>query len=169
MKKSAILLIFIIPALLQFCKPAATINTSAVYDEDLSIYRTDYAPPNFGKHTLETEEIEEVPYVVPTHSITSELDTVISRIIESRKNIRSVDGFSVQLYAGNSRDKANQIKVKSYTISEDLRPRVSYNQPNYKVRVGQYYSRIEANADLVLLKKHFSRAVLVPVKIRIED
>lgn len=164
--------IITIATLLQFCAPTATPTTSSsAYEEDLSIYRPSY--------TMEDEDVEEeIPtetytataeYVTPSHDIKSELDTVLYRIKKSREDVKYVDGYSIQLYSGNNRDMANQVKVKTYEVLEDQRPRVSYEQPNYKVRVGEYYSRLEANPDFVTLQKHFSRAVLVPVKIKIGE
>lgn len=162
-----------IATLLQFCAPTASTSTStAVYEEDLSIYRSSYTMEEELKETeTSTEEIytTPAPYVSPSNDIKAELDTVLYRIKKSRENIKYVDGYSIQLYSGNNRDKANQVKVKTYEVLEDQRPRVSYEQPNYKVRIGEYYSRLEANTDFVTLQKHFSRAVLVPVKIKIEE
>ncbi|WP_422361356.1 SPOR domain-containing protein [Reichenbachiella sp.] len=161
-----------IATLLQFCAPTASTNTSsAVYEEDLSVYRSTYSLEEevvSEETTSEETYLPTVEYVTPTNDIKTELDTVLYRIKKSRKNIKYVDGFSIQLYSGNSRDKANQVKVKTYEVLEDQRPRVSYDQPNYKVRVGEYYNRMEANSDFVTLQQHFSRAVLVPVKIKIE-
>ncbi|MDW3212109.1 MAG: SPOR domain-containing protein [Reichenbachiella sp.] len=178
MKTIASKLTFVFPivtiaTLLQFCAPTASTSTSpAVYEEDLSIYRPSYTLEE--ESTTEETSSEEaiaptVEYVTPTNDIKAELDTVLYRIKKSRENIQYVDGYSIQLYSGNNRDKANQVKVKTYEVLEDQRPRVSYDQPNYKVRVGEYYSRLEANTDFVTLQKHFSRAVLVPVKIKIEE
>lgn len=161
-----------IATLLQFCTPAATpSSSSSTYEEDLSAYRPEYAPELEDKdEVVETNDTEVTfEYTEPTHALSVEMDTVLSRIKKSRENITYIDGFSIQLYSGNSRDQANMVKVKTYEVLEDLKPRVSYEQPNYKVRIGRYYSRLEANADFVTLKKHFSRAVLVPIKIRIDD
>lgn len=164
-----------IVTLLQFCAPTvATTTSSATYEEDLSAYR----PTIEAEEESSTEEVTAEPkeeyvataaYVTPTNDIKAELDTVLYRIKKSREDIQYVDGFSIQLYSGNNRDRANQVKVKTYEVLEDQRPRVSYDQPNYKVRVGEYFSRLEANADFVTLQKHFSRAVLVPVKIKIAE
>lgn len=160
-----------IATLLQFCAPTGSTNTSsAMYEEDLSVYRPSYSldeEPVVEDASSEETYIPTVEYVSPSNDIKAELDTVLYRIKKSRENIKYVDGFSIQLYSGNSRDKANQVKVKTYEVLEDQRPRVSYDQPNYKVRVGEYYSRLEANTDFVTLQRHFSRAVLVPVKIKI--
>ncbi|UXX80760.1 SPOR domain-containing protein [Reichenbachiella carrageenanivorans] len=163
-----------IVTLLQFCAPTvATTTSSTTYEEDLSVYRPTISTDEPSSEEIISEPKEEyVPtaeYVTPTNDIGAALDTVLYRIKKSRADIQYVDGFSIQLYSGNNRDKANQVKVKTYEVLENQRPRVSYDQPNYKVRVGEYYSRLEANADFVTLQKHFSRAVLVPVKIKIED
>lgn len=162
-----------IATLLQFCAPTATtLTSSAVYEEDLSVYRPTFEieDENINEESLDpVVHATTAEYVTPTNDIKAELDTVLYRIKKSRENIQYIDGFSIQLYSGNSRDMANQVKVKTYEVLEEQRPRVSYDQPNYKVRVGEYYSRLEANTDFVTLQKHFSRAVLVPVKIKIED
>lgn len=172
-KLSFVFPIVTIVTLLQFCAPTASTSTSSsVYEEDLSIHR-----PSYTMAEEATEEVEvatttktyasTAEFITPTNHIKAELDTVLYRIKKSRENIKYVDGYSIQLYSGNNRDKANQVKVKTYEVLEDQRPRVSYDQPNYKVRVGEYYSRLEANTDFVTLRNHFSRAVLVPVKIKI--
>ncbi|MEP2025197.1 MAG: SPOR domain-containing protein [Reichenbachiella sp.] len=172
-KLSFVFPIVTIVSLLQFCAPTATKSTSnAVYEEDLSVHRPSYTLGDdaIGEEPTEAEAYSSTAeYVTPTNDIKAELDTVLYRIKKSRENIQYVDGYSIQLYSGNNRDKANQVKVKTYEVLEDERPRVSYDQPNYKVRVGEYYSRLEANTDFVTLQKYFSRAVLVPVKIKIEE
>ncbi|MEO9965170.1 MAG: hypothetical protein ABJF11_05255 [Reichenbachiella sp.] len=172
-KISLVFPIVSIATLLQFCAPTiATNSSSSVYEEDLSVYRPEPTPlvEVSQEETVKVPEAtSEEEYVTPTNAIKSELDTVLYRIKKSKEHIKYVDGFSIQLYSGNSRDRANQVKVKSYEVLEDLRPKVSYEQPNYKVRVGEYFSRMEANSNFVLLRKHFSRAVLVPIKIKIDE
>ncbi|MGL1887496.1 MAG: SPOR domain-containing protein [Reichenbachiella sp.] len=155
-------------ALLQFCAPGATKTTSSSsYHEDLSIYRAQSVPVD---SMIDTPPIEEIVINVdPTHDISNDLDSITNLILESRKNIEYVNGFSIQIYSGNSRDKANQVKWKAFDLTPGQNPRVSYEQPNYKVRVGKYYTRIEANEDYNILKDNFSRSVLIPSKIKIKD
>lgn len=162
-----------IASLLQFCAPTASTSTSTtVYEEDLSIHRPAYhadEETDEDSAVVPVEGTTETQYIEPSNDLKSELDTVLYRIMKSRQDIKYVDGFSIQLYSGNSRDKANRVKVRTYDVLDEIRPRVSYDQPNYKVRVGEYYSRLEANADFVKLQEHFSRAVLIPVKIKIPE
>lgn len=160
--------IITVAALLQFCAPASKTAAVSSYSEDLSMYRKDYSQPT-GNTTEDPVDTKEVELVNPTHDIHEELDSVTSIILESRKNNLYVDGFSIQIYSGNNRDQANAYKSKAYELLETQSPRVIYDQPNYKVQVGQYYTKLEANKDFNLLKSNFSRAVLIPTKIKIED
>ncbi|MBU2884872.1 SPOR domain-containing protein [Gilvimarinus agarilyticus] len=165
--------IITIATLLQFCAPSAskTISNSS-YSEDLSIYRKEYKEDDItlDKGTKETP-IEEVRITAPapSHDIRVELDSITNIIVDTRKDVNYVDGFSIQIYSGNSRDQANGYKSRAYDLLENQRPRVIYDQPNYKVKVGEYYSKLEANKDYNTLKKTFSRAVLIPAKIQIDN
>ncbi len=145
--------------------------TSSGYDEDLSIYRETYeyveSPESEVAPTEEIEE-EEIVEVEPAYSIAAGLDSVTQIILDSRADIKYIDGFTIQLYSGNSRDKANEVRQESFELLEDFQPTISYDQPNYKVKVGTYYSRLEANEDYNILRKAFSRALLVPTRIKIE-
>ncbi|MCV9387913.1 SPOR domain-containing protein [Reichenbachiella ulvae] len=163
--------IITVAALLQFCAPTASTSTSSSsYSEDLSVYRKSYDEEPEEEST-EEESAVVVPKVdvEPTHDISAELDSVTNLLLESKKDVHYVDGFSIQIYSGNDRDKANDYKSKAYELLETQSPRVIYEQPNYKVRVGEYYTKLEANKDFNLLKNNFSRAVLIPSKIRISD
>ncbi|WP_162556034.1 SPOR domain-containing protein [Reichenbachiella versicolor] len=164
--------IITIAALLQFCAPKAS-NTvaTASYEEDLSIYRKEYAVKDDNSNTKPVKQEEEFvkPDIEPTNHIREELDSIRQIIIAQSKDTRYVEGWTIQLYSGNNRDKANEYKRRAYELVEGVRPRVSYEQPNYKVRMGQYFDRLEANADYTLVKSNFGRAVLVPFKINIED
>jgi hypothetical protein len=45
---------------------------------------------------------------------------------------------------------------------------IQYQQPKFRVTVGKYFTRIEAQKDLVKLKRIFSSASLVPERIMIK-
>lgn len=149
------------------CTPK--IQFSSAYEEDLSIHRPDYPAPVYNLVSSENSiQKSENLNIIPTHHIKDELDSVLHSIILSKKHVRFINGFSIQVYSGNNRDKATLVKRKVQSISKDFKPKIKYSQPNYKVKVGKYFSRIEANKDLVVLKKKFKQALLVPAKILIE-
>lgn len=162
--------IITLTTVLQFCSPkVATTSGAGSYYEDLSEYRTEYAAPDYQI----SDEIEgnvvtvEKDFVEPTNSIKAELDSVISIIVESKKDIKYLNGFSIQLYSGNNRDRAYDYRNAAREKLEKFEPVLRYEQPNYKVRIGEYYTRLEAQEDFDFLKQEFKRAVLVPTRIKV--
>ena len=159
---------FILTAWFLACTPSAKISKSIGYEEDLSVHRPKYDHTENNNSETVISDSPERSNVAPKYHIKSELDSVLSAMILSKKDIRHISGYSIQVYSGNNRSKAAEVKKVVINISEDFEPKISYNQPNYKVKVGKYFSRIEANRDLVELKKKYRQALLVPDKILIE-
>jgi hypothetical protein len=165
--------IITLTTLLQFCSPTATRTAiSNGYEEDLSIYRDKYEE-SVQETSDDTSDNNNVyvagEFAEPSNDIKAELDSVSLLIIESRKDIESIDGFTIQLYSGNDRNRANEVRRAAFELIKNVKPSMTYEQPNYKIRIGKYFSRLEANPDYNLLKSRFSRAVLIPAKIKIED
>ncbi len=141
---------------------ATTANNS--YSEDLSLLRAEMTPMN-------NNEEEQVVIInngnIPTSHLKSELDSVNQIIIQNNLNQQFVDGYTIQIYTGNDRTAAdNAAKTASYLLL-DIDPQVSYDQPNYKVKVGQYVNRLEAHQVFETLKKEFPLALLIPDRIRV--
>ena len=49
----------------------------------------------------------------------------------------------------------------------DLSSEVEYAQPNFRVKVGKYYTRIDAQRDYIAVKKYFPTAIVIPDKVAI--
>jgi len=158
-------------AMVNACAPPATKSIApTTYDEDISIYRNKYEPPaySFDEKTQEDEVVLK-PIVEPSHHIKNELDSILLKVKKSKENIKYIEGLSIQVYSGNDKEKAYEIKKQIYSVSEVYSPKVTYDQPNYKVSVGEYYTRMEANKDYNVLKTEFAQALLVPIRIPIES
>lgn len=159
-------------ALLYACAPSVTKSTTATaYEEDISVHREKYPAPDFSNNDTPPEEPVEVlpPTKEPSRHIKSELDSVLLRIEKAKADINFINGLTIQIYSGNNREKANEIRKQVYEISDIYSPEISYDQPNYKVNVGKYFSRLEANKDYNILKKEFEEALLVPKRIPIQS
>jgi len=155
------------------CTPTVTQNTTVgdtTYEEDLSIHRKTYPILEENNQSpKEDETVVQKERAAPSNHIKSELDSVLTKIVKSRENINYIDGLTIQVYSGNNREMANNIKKQLYKLSDTFSPVVKYDQPNYKVSVGEYFSRLEANKDYNFLRKEFSQALLVPKKIYIQS
>ena len=145
-------------------KPAATKVTS--YDEDLSYLRlSDQIPARIEENT---EPVVDRQDVEPRYHIKSELDSVLATIRASRSEIEFLNGFTVQLYSGNNREEANETKTKVYETFEEFEPEISYIQPNFKVKIGRFFDRLEANKVYTLVKEEFPKAIVIPERIYFE-
>jgi hypothetical protein len=92
---------------------------------------------------------------------------------------RVVDGYRVQIFSSDSRDAAEGVRtqaegwwrsVQSQSgAPDDLSPTVAYLQPYYRVRVGGFEFRDEAEAALPFVRARFPEAFIVPDRVTITD
>lgn len=72
----------------------------------------------------------------------------------------TVLGFRIQIYSGSSRNEAYAIQARFQKQYEDIPTYVSYTQPNYRVKVGDFRSRSEAQAFMREVKDDYSMVFL---------
>ena len=139
---------------------------SLAKEEDLSIYRPKFSNPiDTGKMSLENYQATSL---LPTKNVNEKIDAVLDSIDRFNLTKKFVDGFTIQIYSGQKRDEAMNTKQKMNTDVADLTANLQYVQPKFRVTVGSYFNKLDAQKDLVRLKKHFSTAILVPEKIPIK-
>ncbi len=115
------------------CSLFAPSTTTATYNEDLSSQR----PRVEVVAAVEKDPIEEkVEDVTPSHDQTAVVDNKLKEITSHSGTSRTAQGFTIQVYSGTSREQASQAKTQVYRILPNSRPETKYEQPIYKVRVG---------------------------------
>lgn len=103
-------------------------------------------------------------FVAAHYSVNEKVDDVLDSINSFNITRKFIDGYTIQVYSGQNREEANNIK-KRVASETGLNAMVEYNQPKFRVRYGGYYSRMEAQRDLTRLKRSFANAILVPEKL----
>ena len=78
-----------------------------------------------------------------------------------------LNGYTIQIFSGLEREKADSIFFTADSIYSELDIYTLYDQPNYRVKVGKYFYRINANKALNKLINNFSEAIIVPDRIKI--
>jgi hypothetical protein len=69
------------------------------------------------------------------------------------------------VYSGLKREDALNVK-KQLTISmAQLNSELEYVQPNFRVKTGKYFTRLEAEMDYAKVRQYFPAAIVVPDKI----
>lgn len=71
-------------------------------------------------------------------------------------------GFRVQIYNGNDRKQASQAKVAFMKQFPNVRSYLTYNSPQFRVRVGDYLTRKEALDMFEKLSETFVPCMVVP-------
>ena len=161
------LVVYIVVLILAGCASTSqTSSSSDEYHEDLSVYR----PPVIFSMDTTTTEGSETPVDIPepVFDITHELDSLLDTLAINNQKQRYIDGYTIQVYTGNSRVDATEVRNAVFGILPGSDPTISYDLPNYKVKVGKYYQRLEAQRDFAAIKSHFNNTILVPQQFRIE-
>lgn len=168
MKYNYLLLLVVIVAF-NACSPSTTTSTSSVevYSEDLSMHRQRYKMPENDDVTNTKSEVVVKIYPSPSFDVTTQLNTVLDSIDRLKSNVNYVDGYTVQVYSGTSSDEAKIARGKVYTILPESSPTLKYDEPNFKVRVGKFYTRLEAQKTYSQLKEKFSSTIIIPERIYI--
>lgn len=157
-------LIIVLFILVTSCK-TANLQTSdaSSYEEDLSHLRPD----------ISSDEKEEIkPTIISNDTVASNnelkiaLDSVNSIIVKRNKSIAYIEGYTVQVYSGYDRDAASAAKSLIERLDESFEAEITYYQPTYKVKVGEYTNKLEGHKALESLKPHFPRALLLPARIK---
>ena len=76
--------------------------------------------------------------------------------------IRSGRGYRVQIYNGNDRVKAAQLKMDFLRRYPGMRTYMTYIQPQYRLKVGDFRSRGEAQRLYQELGRIYSPVMIVP-------
>ncbi|MDI9355614.1 MAG: hypothetical protein QM536_01120 [Chitinophagaceae bacterium] len=136
------------------------------YSEDLSIYRNKKYREIIDEEPTENDN----PYPItpiPEHSINQELDTLRQILIEKNGGKDYIEGFTIQVYSGINRKLAEEALAYAKIIDLEEPPQLVYVQPNYKVKVGFFYSRMQSYPTHKKVLKRFPTALLLPEKQKI--
>lgn len=170
--QKVLLFVFVALIVMVGCKPVQKTTTSTSqagkYSEDLSSVRPK-PEEQIQENTSAPDKIKHDPktHVDAQFTVNKQLNAVLDSIDRLNLNRRFIDGYTIQVYSGTSKDDALNAK-KTLTLSApNLSSEVQYEQPNFKVRSGKYYTRLEAQKDFEQIKKSFPAAIVVPGQISI--
>lgn len=76
-------------------------------------------------------------------------------------------GFRVQIYAGTSRNEAYAVQARFQRTYSDISTYISYTQPNYRVKVGDFRSRSDAQALMRELRKDYTAVFLFTEQVNV--
>lgn len=167
-------------------RPAVT-GRSAVdyneYNEDLSsvrpVYKAPAAAPPVSRPAAPATSLPATP-TAPRRSeprkvsgpaealhVNRRLDAVLDTIALQNRSIRYAPGYRVQVYVGNQRQEVESIKLLIYQKFPELSAYLSYSQPTYKLKVGDFMRRLDAERYYSSIRQLIAPAQLRPDKVDI--
>ncbi len=150
-------------SMLSACKTTQTtqaVSTPAsTYKEDLSVWRQVVRKTDT---TVVTEALVE-----PTGHIKMELDSITNMMIRTNAQPRVEQGYTIQVYNGSSREEATKVLGKMRISFPELESEITYFQPDFRVKSGQFLDRVLAYESFQKVRKEFREALLIPEKIKV--
>jgi len=144
------------------------------YNEDLAITRPVYAPaPTAPVSRPATTAPVRKPEPAPVKpgstadvlTVNRRLDSVLDTLANRNRSIRYAPGYRVQVYVGTQRQKVEETKLLIYQNFPELSPYLTYAQPTYKLKVGDFMRRIDADRYYSSIKQLIPSAQLQPDKV----
>ncbi|OIQ29409.1 MAG: hypothetical protein BM564_06855 [Bacteroidetes bacterium MedPE-SWsnd-G2] len=89
----------------------------------------------------------------------------VKQLMEFKKDLRTVNLLTIQVYSGNRTD-AQEIRDELNKSEMDFPVSLKFETPNYKVWIGNFTTRLEADRALVIVKEDFPNAFILKPKIK---
>lgn len=103
------------------------------------------------------QELRSGSNIYVSRNTTSTTPKVVDRKNATRTTAR---GFRVQIYSGSSRSDAYAAQARFKRLYKDIDSYVTYQEPNYRVKVGDFRGRGDANSLMQSLRPHFSNVFI---------
>lgn len=92
-------------------------------------------------------------------------DSDIDRLLEYKKDIKTTKIYKIQVYQSVDPDKAQREKLNFLNSYGEWPVEIVWNTPNYKVWVGNFATRLEADRALAKIKKDYMNAIIFQPKL----
>jgi hypothetical protein len=89
------------------------------------------------------------------------VQALVKRHITINTAKQTMPGFRVQIHFGSQRTDANSIRADFLQLFPKIPAYIIYHQPNFKIRVGDFKTRLEAMKMLKDLQSLYSTAFIV--------
>ncbi|WP_439881362.1 sporulation protein [Pontibacter sp. MBLB2868] len=126
--------------------------------EDLSVYRPKYTVPDATSQAR----------VEPTHHVNDKVAVLMDTVASVNKSIKYAKGYRILAYNGSERQTVMNLRKAIITRVPDVKDYLTYQQPNFRLKVGDFFSRVEAQQVLNRLSDLIPNAQIVQDQINID-
>ncbi len=132
---------------------------SAVIAEDLSSYRP--------KYPAVEDASAPAARAVPSSHVNDQVAVLMDTVASVNKNIKYAQGYRFLAYNGSERQTVMNLRKSILNRVPEEKDYLTYQQPNFKLKVGDFFSRIEAQQVLNKIQDLVPNAQIVQEQITI--
>lgn len=99
------------------------------------------------------------------------IDSLINNQIKLNNSKRGVDGFRVQIHHNQSQNREESQKVRAQFSSDfpELKTYLEFKSPYYKIQVGDFISKLDAQKIQKEISKKYKGTYIVPAVVPFEE
>ena len=95
------------------------------------------------------------------------LDELITKQKQQNVLNQTIHGYRIQIFFGGNRQKASEVKIDFNSRYPEISAYISYQQPNFKVRIGDFSNRFEAQKFLKEINRFFPTCFIVSDEVKL--
>ncbi|MDX5418831.1 MAG: sporulation protein [Hymenobacteraceae bacterium] len=135
---------------------AATVGAKVM--DDVSVYRPKYPA---GATDAPAARVE------PTAHANDKVAVLMDSVASVNKNIKYAQGYRILAYNGSERQTVMDLRKAIIGRIPEQKDYLTYQQPNFRLKIGDYFSRIEAQQVLNQISDLIPNAQIVQEQINI--
>lgn len=96
-------------------------------------------------------------------------DSRIDDVLQTYKTSSTLDGYRIQIFSDNKKQPAKDEKAKFLNLYSTVKAHEIYQQPYFKIRVGDFRTKLEAYKFQKEIQTQFPNCFIVKDEIDVEE
>ena len=134
--------------------------------EDLSKYRPKFTLAEPGAANAATKGL--AAGITPTNHVNNQVAALMDTLANHNKAIRYAKGYRILAYSGTARKAWLDMRDAIVKRVPEERDYPIYTQPNYRLKIGDYLTRVEAQQVLLRIKDITPNAMIIADQINVK-
>lgn len=107
--------------------------------------------------------------IIKKNNVVVTKDGRIDNLLETYKSSFTIQGYRIQIYSDNKKQPARDEKAKFLSLFSNVKAHEIYQQPYFKIRVGDFRTKLEAYKFQREIYENFPNSFIVKDEIEVEQ
>ncbi len=95
------------------------------------------------------------------------IDEMVAQKKDYNKTVETLQGYKIQIYYGSEKE-CYEVKDEFSSLFSEIPTSIIFSTPQWKLQIGNYRTRLEADHAMVNIKKEYPAAIVLVSEIEIE-